>query len=88
MTITSGLRRHGRLLGAVLLAAGLAAACSDDDDDDSGVGDLEGADAGDCISVDMAVSSEKIALPSGDWPLTNMWWPHTRKLRRAIAIDE
>ena len=21
-----------------------------------------------------------------DWPLTNMWWPHTRKPRIAIAI--
>jgi Ca-activated chloride channel homolog len=58
----SRLLRQGRLLGAVLLAAGLAAACGDDDDDDAASDDLQNADTGDCIVVDMAVSSEKIAL--------------------------
>ena len=24
---------------------------------------------------------------SGLWPLANMWWPHTRKLKMAIAIE-
>ena len=40
----------------------LAAACVADDDDGSSGGDLSTADPGDCITVDMAVSSEKIAL--------------------------
>ena len=62
MTTTPRLLRHGRLLAAVLLAAGLAAACGDDDDDAGGGGDLSNADPGDCVVVDMAVSSEKIAL--------------------------
>ena len=61
MLTTGGSRRHGLLLSAVLLTAGLAAACGDDDDD-AGPVDLEDADPGDCIVVDMAVSSEKIAL--------------------------
>ena len=62
MTICGGLRGHGRLLGAALLAVGFAAACGGDDDDDAGPVDLQDADPGDCIVVDMAVSSEKIAL--------------------------
>ena len=57
----AGLRRHGFLLGAVLLTSGFAAACGDDDDDAGSI-DLQDADPGDCIVVDMAVSSEKIAL--------------------------
>jgi Ca-activated chloride channel family protein len=61
MMTTPRLQRHGRLLVVVLLAAGLAAACGDDDDD-AGPADLQDADPGDCIVVDMAVSSEKIAL--------------------------
>ena len=61
MLTRGGLRRHGLLLSAVLLTAWLAAACGDDDDD-AGPVDLEDADPGDCIVVDMAVSSEKIAL--------------------------
>ena len=46
----------------------LAVACTGDDDDDAGgdddteTSDLSDADAGDCVVVDMAVSSEKIAL--------------------------
>ena len=45
---------------ALTLAAGIAlAACGGGDDDDSGEGF---GDPGDCIVVDMAVSSEKIAL--------------------------
>ena len=60
MTTTPRLLRHGRLLAAVLLAGGLAAACGDDDD--AAGGDLSNADPGDCVVVDMAVSSEKIAL--------------------------
>ncbi len=49
------------------LAVGLVvlAACAGDDDDTAGgpdTSDLSGADPGDCVVVDMAVSSEKIAL--------------------------
>jgi Ca-activated chloride channel homolog len=51
-----------RLLAITLLATGLAAACGGDDDDDAAPDDLQNADPGDCIAVDMAVSSEKIAL--------------------------
>jgi hypothetical protein len=36
--------------------------------------------------VTLNVSRLKIMLASSDWPLTNMWWPQTRKLRRAIAM--
>ena len=61
MLTTGRLRRHGFLLGAVLLTSGFAAACGDDDDDAGSI-DLQDADPGDCIVVDMAVSSEKIAL--------------------------
>jgi Ca-activated chloride channel homolog len=61
MLTTGGLRRPAHLLGAVVLAMSLAAACGDDDDD-AGPADLQNADPGDCIVVDMAVSSEKIAL--------------------------
>ena len=52
-------------LAVVVAAAILIAACSGDDDDDSAGpvdSDLATADPGDCIVVDMAVSSEKIAL--------------------------
>ena len=34
------------------------------------------------------VSALKIMLASADWPLVNMWWPQTRKLRTAIATLE
>ena len=34
------------------------------------------------------VRAEKIMFISPDWPLVNMWWPQTKKLRRAIAIDD
>jgi Ca-activated chloride channel family protein len=63
----SGSLRRRRVLGAFVVLAGLAAAgCGDDDDDDSSGngGDLENADTGDCVVVDMAVSSEKITLLS------------------------
>jgi len=58
-------RRWGRRLGlAGLLVMGGLAACSDDDDaantDPAGSG--AGADPGDCVVVDMAVSSEKVTL--------------------------
>jgi Ca-activated chloride channel family protein len=57
------LARPGLLLVAIMLAASIAAACTDDDDDDGAApGGLADADPGDCIVVDMAVSSEKIAL--------------------------
>ena len=59
-----------RRLGVVAIAAlALVAACTaDDDDDDAGGGEssdttaLGDADPGDCIVVEMAVSSEKITL--------------------------
>ena len=58
-----------RLVAGALAAIVLAAACtgSSDDDDagddgDTETSDLSDADAGDCVVVDMAVSSEKIAL--------------------------
>ena len=70
MTTTRTFRTHGRrwlALGCALLV-GVAGACGggDDDDaaepaDDGGESD-EGGDPGDCIVVDMAVSSEKITL--------------------------
>jgi Ca-activated chloride channel family protein len=50
---------------AVVVALLLFAACSGGDDDSAGpatTGDLSEADPGDCVVVDMAVSSEKIAL--------------------------
>jgi Ca-activated chloride channel family protein len=57
------MRRLGIAAAAGLL---LVAACSSGGDDDDSAGpvdsDLSGADPGDCIVVDMAVSSEKIAL--------------------------
>src|SRR5919198_6322624 len=28
---------------------------------------------------------EKISAAYTDWPATNMWWPHTRKPRTAMA---
>ena len=37
-------------------------ACAGSDDDSGDSDDLSDADPGDCITVDMAVSSEKIAL--------------------------
>jgi Ca-activated chloride channel homolog len=70
VTTTRTFRTHGRrwlALGCALLV-GVAGACGggDDDDaaepaDDGGESD-EGGDPGDCIVVDMAVSSEKITL--------------------------
>jgi len=33
----------------------------------------------------MKLSSENTTPAYMDWPLTNMWWPHTRKPTRAIA---
>ena len=53
MLTTGGSRRHGLLLSAVLLTAGLATACGGDDDA-AGPVDLEDADPGDCIVVDTA----------------------------------
>ena len=32
------------------------------------------------------VRALKIMAVKADWPLTNMWWPHTRKPSRAIAM--
>ncbi|MET0458861.1 MAG: substrate-binding domain-containing protein, partial [Ilumatobacteraceae bacterium] len=62
-------RRTRTTWSAVLVVAALTAACSSGDDDDADPGssdpdtsDLSEADPGDCIVVDMAVSSEKIAL--------------------------
>jgi Ca-activated chloride channel homolog len=57
--------RRIRRAGAVVVATALLAACSGDDDDSARSPDgtaLSSADPGDCIVVDMAVSSEKIAL--------------------------
>jgi Ca-activated chloride channel homolog len=55
-------RRHATR-AVVLVAAIVAGACSGGDDDSAEPGgDLATADPGDCIVVDMAVSSEKIAL--------------------------
>ena len=57
-----------RAIAAALALVVLAVACTGDDDDDAGgdddteTSDLSDADAGDCVVVDMAVSSEKIAL--------------------------
>ena len=34
------------------------------------------------------VRNEKINAANCDCPLTNMWWPHTRKLTRAMAMLE
>src|SRR2546425_9711937 len=31
------------------------------------------------------LKNEKIIPAYGDWPLTNMWWPHTRNPRTAMA---
>src|SRR5437016_6493215 len=30
------------------------------------------------------LKNEKIIPAYGDWPLTNMWWPHTRNPRTAM----
>lgn len=49
-----------RTLAAVLAVAGLTAACTGGSD--SGTSAVDGSDRGDCIGVDMAVSSEKISL--------------------------
>ncbi len=57
-----------RAIAGALALVVLAVACTGDDDDDAGgdddteTSDLSDADAGDCVVVDMAVSSEKIAL--------------------------
>ncbi len=60
-------RQNSRPVRGIVVAAAAVvslAACSGggDDDDASPGGDLAEADPGDCIVVDMAVSSEKIAL--------------------------
>ena len=36
----------------------------------------------------LKVRALKIMLAIWDWPLVNMWWPQTRKLRRAMAMLE
>ena len=69
MTTTRTSRRHGRrwLALACALLVGVAGACGGGDDDDAEPADDggdsdQGGDPGDCIVVDMAVSSEKITL--------------------------
>ena len=63
MSTARAFRRRRTLIGALLALALIGAACSSGDDDTStGSGADEIADPGDCTSVDMAVSSEKIAL--------------------------
>src|SRR5687767_3971833 len=47
---------------AVVAAIAVTACAGSDDDSGSDPDDLSDADPGDCITVDMAVSSEKIAL--------------------------
>ena len=68
MTTTQPARTHGRrwlALGCALLV-GVAGACGGGDDDDDAEpaddGGGGGGDPGDCVVVDMAVSSEKITL--------------------------
>ena len=43
------------------------------------------------LTADGMATEKVIALKStfmsGDWPLVNMWWPHTRKLKIAMAIE-
>ena len=64
------MKRRGVLVAAVLVLALLGAACGGDDDGGTGEltgdggeqGDLTQLDPGDCIAVDVAVSSEKIDL--------------------------
>ena len=64
------MRRRGVLVAALLVLALLGAACGGDDDGGTGEltgdggeqGDLTQLDPGDCIAVDVAVSSEKIDL--------------------------
>jgi Ca-activated chloride channel family protein len=51
-----------RWFAAAAVAALAVSACAGSDDDSGDSGDLSDADPGDCITVDMAVSSEKIAL--------------------------
>ena len=53
-----------RWFAAVVVAAVAVSACAGSDDDSADSDDLSDADPGDCITVDMAVSSEKIALLS------------------------
>jgi hypothetical protein len=36
----------------------------------------------------LKVSAEKIMFARLDWPEVNMWWPHTRKLKMAMAMDD
>jgi Ca-activated chloride channel homolog len=58
-------RKPLRALAVALVALALAAAaCSGGDDDDGNSGGASTEDPGDCVPVDMAVSSEKIALLS------------------------
>ncbi len=58
---TSRRRQQGRVVATAVLVASIVAACGGDDDD-AAPDDLQNADPGDCIVVDMAVSSEKIVL--------------------------
>jgi Ca-activated chloride channel homolog len=56
---------HRRVARALAVGLVVLAACAGDDDDTAGgpdTSDLSDADPGDCVVVDMAVSSEKIAL--------------------------
>ena len=56
-------RRTRITTGAVVAACLLVAACSSAaDNGDGDISDLGDADPGDCATIDMAVSSEKIAL--------------------------
>ncbi|MBK9181043.1 MAG: substrate-binding domain-containing protein [Acidimicrobiales bacterium] len=61
MRARGGRRRWVLAAVAALVAAGLVVACTGGGGGDDS-GDLADADPGDCITVDMAVSSEKIAL--------------------------
>ena len=58
---TSRRRHRGESCNCDIVAS-IVAACGGDDDDDAAPDDLQNADPGDCIVVDMAVSSEKIVL--------------------------
>jgi Ca-activated chloride channel family protein len=58
---TSRRRKPGRAVVAAMLVASIVAACGGDDDD-AAPDDLQNADPGDCVVVEMAVSSEKIVL--------------------------
>jgi len=59
---TTGHALPRKLVVATLCAAAVLAACAGDDDDGGGDASGVAGDPGDCTVVDMAVSSEKIAL--------------------------